>query len=853
MKISHPVDANRVDEDLEIVNFMTNPSMFINQCINPFSFPPYFEALHELLAALSAVEMPQLSMSLNSSVVALAKLNNPLQDCNVIKAAQLLPSLVDQLDSEGIELLLVFILPLFTNPETRLLAFLNMFHPLGNVMGFQRSLNAFYNDLQKLYDRPNEFTPEESQLLDHQFISKVITVFGLSCFLEQFMPYVIEGLVENSEGQTAKERDDTGSFHHQNSAEKLAEGQEKASPEKGQGSGTNFGTGSRASTSEQRNSDNFEDFLGDDDSDSIDMFNAQLLEGRKLARSGVFTRLESILEDNQIKGIDTIHEVVRKEAGQDHEVIDITGSVINIRQQAGQDHEVIDTTGNVINIRQEAGQDYDHLNRSRESQEAVRSTYFIGIKPIKHEQWEQVGDKSLQGTLSQKFTGESNNQEGFEPLNECRDDVFVENDKLGAAHETNYLEPPESTSESINGSSSSDIPNGNNMMPDDDAVSDAMYDPLRTYAEKISVTDFTDVYRRQEGSIEEDAAMVETDQSAYSIDSIYTEDEPQSYLVRRTAVRKKTEGDQSPFMILPSDEDSSPRAITEEEISNIGIDKIPDSDALDEIVKMPYSRFAKSFELDACPQELSLSSLRWIIPWLGPVLTTRYVVNSILKKTPKIWLGVRNLELTDDILTETLAAKRKYLLDCLVDVVHVYGNAFVLHQFMPYAIRAVSTVMFIVYCLLSIAYCLLPIAYCLLPVAYCRLPVTYYLLPIAYYLLPIAYYLLPIVCCLLLVAYCLLPITYCLLPIAYCLIQIYCVLFFATTSKGTIMEIRSTRPFNAISATLIRECFNLYLLMLSTWQRWVILLDKYCLFSGGGSQQCQKCISIRRRATSHCK
>ena len=36
-------------------------------------------------------------------------------------------------------------------------------------------------------------------------------------------------------------------------------------------------------------------------------------------------------------------------------------------------------------------------------------------------------------------------------------------------------------------------------------------------------------------------------------------------------------------------------------------------------------------------------------------------------------------------------------------------------------------------------------------------------------------------------------------------------IMFATTSKGTIMEVRSTRSFNAIPATLIRGAFNLYL------------------------------------------
>ena len=43
---------------------------------------------------------------------------------------------------------------------------------------------------------------------------------------------------------------------------------------------------------------------------------------------------------------------------------------------------------------------------------------------------------------------------------------------------------------------------------------------------------------------------------------------------------------------------------------------------------------------------------------------------------------------------------------------------------------------------------------------------------------------------------------------------IYIYIFFAITSKGTIMEIRLTQSFNAFPTTLIRGVFNLYLNLL---------------------------------------
>ena len=60
----------------------------------------------------------------------------------------------------------------------------------------------------------------------------------------------------------------------------------------------------------------------------------------------------------------------------------------------------------------------------------------------------------------------------------------------------------------------------------------------------------------------------------------------------------------------------------------------------------------------------------------------------------------------------------------------------------------------------------------------------------------------------------------------YIFLYIYIhIFFFAITSKGTMMEIRSTRSFNAIPATLIRGVFNLYLNLLYK------IYCKYFIFS----------------------
>ena len=56
------------------------------------------------------------------------------------------------------------------------------------------------------------------------------------------------------------------------------------------------------------------------------------------------------------------------------------------------------------------------------------------------------------------------------------------------------------------------------------------------------------------------------------------------------------------------------------------------------------------------------------------------------------------------------------------------------------------------------------------------------------------------------------------------------IFFFAITSKGTIMEIRSTRSFNAIPATLIKGVFNLYVNLLYKVYCKYFIYSSICLF-----------------------
>eukprot|EP00794_Sanderia_malayensis_P020325 gene20325-22324_t len=577
------------DDDDDMIKHMRTSSMLLNQCMNPLSMPSYFPALHNTLIALYSVDNTRnaLSCSINRSSFLLLRIHDSVSPDNIIRASQLLPGLLENLDYEGIDLLLTFLLPLFARQDTKLAAFLNMFHALGSVLGHHKSLTVFYPDLQKLYDSSNKSDPEEWKLLEQGFISKVITVFGLSCFLDRFIPFVIDGLVEDVENSKSKEKEDSIEDGIEN--EFLGDHNEAESQD-------TYGL-----KKQKTGSGTFESFLEEDEGGMSLFDNEILLDERK--RSGVFSRLESIVEDEHSprKGIfvEVIEEI---------------------------DEIVVDSDG----------------------QAGWREAHGSGKHSI------ETHTETDCNTASLSFP---------EPGNEAGGDD-VSNNK------------PHCDEVTVGG-----IENG--LSTDNKARS--VSDPLSRFAviDHNTSANMTDSKRGEKNSADDDGI------NDNSLDSVGGPDDNfQSFLIRRSAIRSKKRGDQSPFMIVSSDDEAS--GDSTEEMTHLVINKVPDSNVLEGIDKISSCSSSKSFMLDLSAQDMCLSSLRWIIPWLGPVVTTRYVVNAVLKKLPRVWLNVRNTEVTYDLLMETLANKRKYLMECIIDIIRVYGNSFVLHQFIPYAVHAVE-------------------------------------------------------------------------------------------------------------------------------------------------------------------
>lgn len=94
------------------------------------------------------------------------------------------------------------------------------------------------------------------------------------------------------------------------------------------------------------------------------------------------------------------------------------------------------------------------------------------------------------------------------------------------------------------------------------------------------------------------------------------------------------------------------------------------------------------------PEKLDLyqtvaESVKWLIPWLGPRLTTEYITSPLLKRLSKVFLDIDLGDNEEDSI-DNLIDRVSSITDCLTEVVYIYGDNIVLYQYLPHLARLVS-------------------------------------------------------------------------------------------------------------------------------------------------------------------
>ena len=656
LKSSDKLSKDDNEDEVTINKFLRHPGLLLCQHYNPFPYPKYFPSLHNLLTTLfdftGSMYDPSAAMD-KYSFSAISKDNSTPTISNISRTAHLLPHLIEELDKEGIYLLLSFLLPLFSNPNTKLYAFLHFFYPLGSVMGFRSSVKYFFLELQQLYSAGSEVMPVESKLLDQIFISKIITVFGLKCFLECFLQYLIDGLIEMSENEYSREKSDNfdaeiNDFHSEKTNTIYMEGTNEMGTE------TTGGKESFKMGMEMSNDDSIPDRKASasfiEDEDNVNVLDPKPLGVKRLGESGVFTRLESILEEDKFRGRsasdDSNQDLPQENDNMQHEISE------HIHDLHAVSEDDLDTV-----VEEEDDSKRHRFFKVLDKSEVIfNDSAYKMTHPLDEDKFETDYLQSESGNEEIPTSGSKSNAGHFSSSIGSSENVLRRSGRSSLSESVQKTEPEEQ----IHSSNSNSNETGESFSIDlnDDGL----------------------------------AVAIEN----FSIDSMCSEDDGRSFLIRRSNMKVRSHSNSSPFMVLHSDDNISDQENTNEKpnddngievYANLQVDRIPGGEEFDGIAKGENSD--ETVETDSSAEELALGSLKWIMPWLGPVQTSKYVLNLILKKFPKVWLSIKYFEMSTTELIVAFKNKGKFLMDCLIEVVGTYGNAFVFHHLIPFASRAV--------------------------------------------------------------------------------------------------------------------------------------------------------------------
>ena len=178
--------------------------LLLQQHVNIIPFPPYFKHLYDFLVEFQLGNPVTSSLKVakrNGKKVAITTTLNDISYTleQVEIAVKHLPNLLTVLNGEGLDLLISYLSPLFSNEKTQLQAFLHLFDPLATSLGPKRTKKTFLKQLLTHYDVRTCNTSSVS-LFHQAFMSKLIMRFGMDQFLDHFLFFIVEALNVCSKG-----------------------------------------------------------------------------------------------------------------------------------------------------------------------------------------------------------------------------------------------------------------------------------------------------------------------------------------------------------------------------------------------------------------------------------------------------------------------------------------------------------------------------------------------------------------------------------------------------------------------------------------------------------------------------
>ena len=176
--------------------------ILLQQFVSLVPFPSYFAPLYSLLSELEndAQKVGLATPSLRQRSLDNAETNDNVGESIspstiVTVLAEKVASVYPLLDRDGLNLLLLYIFPLFDHPSTCFDAAFNLFDTLSEYLTqrhLQKILVPSFLFMYDTFDKPSH----RCQILGRLMADKLMKKFGLFVFLTRFLPCIIEAVIE---------------------------------------------------------------------------------------------------------------------------------------------------------------------------------------------------------------------------------------------------------------------------------------------------------------------------------------------------------------------------------------------------------------------------------------------------------------------------------------------------------------------------------------------------------------------------------------------------------------------------------------------------------------------------------
>ena len=201
--ILHPDNSSSSLGDVQL------PSLSANLLLQPFipivSFPGYFHPLYKFLHQLEQLcregkwsnqDLSDIMTQRAARRVSL-ELNPAIMNRLMGFISEHLHTLLQIVNLEGFTLLLLHLFQFFQYPETCFEALCNFLDPLAQCMNSKNVDRLFSAPLIRMFDSPIE-PYQRGQLLNRSTADILIRRFGLNTFLNRFLGFIIEAVIEPS-------------------------------------------------------------------------------------------------------------------------------------------------------------------------------------------------------------------------------------------------------------------------------------------------------------------------------------------------------------------------------------------------------------------------------------------------------------------------------------------------------------------------------------------------------------------------------------------------------------------------------------------------------------------------------